>query len=369
MSMMGGGSAEESVRDVMLEGPADKDGVRGVFDKGIPMSRKKKSQLRIQIPTKAGSQFHSGSSESGGQVVSMPSTPIAVKSADTHVKKATCNKEYLIPPGNDIRKDDDPMKLNQEAAMPASPRKSDALGTINNFLQNLEDASSSAPQLQTPPNPPTVDTPVTTLETPTISENSPVPRGPFHTAPSKGTSSARYPTDQLPGATWPRGRSKRDTEKISSNRSRGVPRNGSVYASGDARFGFGSIFRNDQILVWRSNTFYSSIRAFDDWFRDKILIPFIWIIIAYNIYLVFSWGWRARYGQYEAGAARMKPQLNTAEVKHSGRLIEKETMLEMYEWPYISKYDREREKEREWEDMANLLDALAREREWGRARK
>ena len=55
----------------------------------------------------------------------------------------------------------------------------------------------------------------------------------------------------------------------------------------------------------------------------------------------------------------MKPQLNIVEVKYSGRLIERETMLEVYEWPYISKYDREREKEREWEHMANLLDDLA----------
>ena len=335
---MGGGSAEESFRDVMLEELPDKGGVRGDLNKGIPMSRAKTSQDSIQIPTKASSKFRSSSSKSGGQVLSMPSSPITVKSANPHVKKASCNEEDHIQPGNDIAID-------------------------NNFLQNVEDSSSPAPQLKTPPNPPSVDTPVTTLETPTISENSSVPHGPFHTAPSKGASSARYPTDQLPGATWPRVRFNRDTEEISSNRSRGVPRNGSVYASGDARFGFGSIFRNDQILVWRSNTFYSSIRAFDDWFRDRILIPFIWIIIAYNIFLVLSWGWRARYGQYEAGAATVKPQMNTAEVKHSGKLMERGTLLEIYEWPYISKYDREREKQREWEDMANLLDALAQERE------
>lgn len=361
-----GGSAAEA-QDILLEEQVGKDNIQGVgvgFDKGIPKGGARSFQESIHSPSaKAGKRFQSGLSESAGRVQSMPST------TDTHAKRASYSGEERIPLGDSVRKDDED-KLDPKASMPTSLGASGT--TDNNGLQN---PSSSTHRFQTPPkearilHPQSANTPLITLETPTMSNNPLLPHRPFHSAPSKVTSSAADPITpktnftQASNATWPR--ANRDMGKGHSGRGREFVAYSSTRAS--------RLSRDDHVFVWRSNYFHRTICVFEDWFRETIIIPYIWIIIAYNIYVALSWGWRLRYGQHEAEVTKLtaiesqnNPQLNAMGVKHfekSGKLIDKKTLLQMNEWPYISKYEGEREKEREWVEMANMLDALAQERE------
>jgi len=131
--------------------------------------------------------------------------------------------------------------------------------------------------------------------------------------------------------------------------------------------------RDNLTFVLQKTNVYSNLDAFEHWVWERILTPFIVIVALYNSLLVCSLAWEWRYGSYEAKAAEahtrqapLRQDFNFDDSKgfRSGKLRERRSMRELDEdWPPLSTYEREREKELEWDKMAYLLELLADDRD------
>lgn len=147
---------------------------------------------------------------------------------------------------------------------------------------------------------------------------------------------------------------------------RAQPEGGSV-DSRPRRKAFANYGRRDNIaFVLQKKKVYSNLKAFERWVWERILTPFIVIVVLYNALLVCWLAWEWRYGSYEAKVAEAHAEKATSRQDfslhahkgfRSGKLRERPNIRELDEdWPPLSSYEREREKELEWDKMAYLLE-------------
>jgi len=105
---------------------------------------------------------------------------------------------------------------------------------------------------------------------------------------------------------------------------------------------------------------YPSLKNFERWVEDRIVPPFILIIVLYNSLLICWWVLQWRHGLYEAQIAEAQAPPRQGFSFDDPKRLERTNMRELDEdWLHLPSYEREREVELEWDKMVYMLEIFA----------